>query len=217
MESATGSGPARGGGGGCPAAVLSAAQILPVFGAERAEDRLQGRSSAAALCLRARQDRAEPHHGRLDAAAARAGAGNQAGALSRSASLHGEVGCRRAGPTGLRGGANNGPPSSGGGRRRFRCRRRADVCCGHARHARRADPGLSDAVAAVRGRVVARGRCGGSRRRHRLAGPPGGERPARRRAVRGPQCGPGRTAGAAGFIGASARRRRSMPGIRRAC
>ena len=43
MESATGSGPGRGGGGGAahsPAAVLSAAQILPVFGAERAEDRL---------------------------------------------------------------------------------------------------------------------------------------------------------------------------------
>jgi len=37
-------------------------QELPVHRRERAEDRLQGREAAGALRLRARQDRAEPHH-----------------------------------------------------------------------------------------------------------------------------------------------------------
>src|SRR4051812_11363884 len=43
--------------------VFPSAQDLPVFGRQRAEDRLQGRQAAAALHFRARQDRAEPHHG----------------------------------------------------------------------------------------------------------------------------------------------------------
>src|SRR5437588_137260 len=66
-----------------PASVFPPTQILPVFRAERAKDRLQGCAAFAALCFRARQDRAEPHHRRLDAEAARARAGDQAGAVSR--------------------------------------------------------------------------------------------------------------------------------------
>ena len=42
----------------------------PFTGAERAEDRLQGLQAVDALRLRARQDRAEPHHGRLGQEAA---------------------------------------------------------------------------------------------------------------------------------------------------
>src|SRR5678815_2639776 len=68
-------------------AVLPAAQDLPVLRNQRAKDRLQGREAVAALRLRARQDRAEPHHGRLDPEAARAGAGDQAGALSRALAI----------------------------------------------------------------------------------------------------------------------------------
>ena len=40
-------------------------KTCPFTGAERAEDRLQGFQAVDALRLRARQDRAEPHHGRL--------------------------------------------------------------------------------------------------------------------------------------------------------
>src|SRR5262245_9703562 len=46
----------------CTPAVLPAAQDLPVLRRERSEDRLQGHQAPAALHLRARQDRAEPHH-----------------------------------------------------------------------------------------------------------------------------------------------------------
>src|SRR5580698_3603061 len=49
-----------------PPRVLPSAQILPVLGAERSEDRLQGRAALAALHLRARQDCAEPHHRGFD-------------------------------------------------------------------------------------------------------------------------------------------------------
>src|SRR5207244_13215938 len=63
------------------APILPAAQILPVLGPERAQDRLQGREAAAAFRFRARQDRAEPHHGGLCQEAARARAGDQTGAL----------------------------------------------------------------------------------------------------------------------------------------
>ncbi len=48
------------------AAIFPPTQILPVLRAERAEDRLQGRAPVAALRLRARQDRAEPHHRGVD-------------------------------------------------------------------------------------------------------------------------------------------------------
>ena len=40
-------------------------KTCPFTGRERAEDRLQGFQAVDALRLRARQDRAEPHHGRL--------------------------------------------------------------------------------------------------------------------------------------------------------
>src|SRR5581483_11734504 len=50
--------------------VLPPAQDLPVHGRERPEDRLQGHEAVAALHLRARQDRAEPHHRRIDQEAA---------------------------------------------------------------------------------------------------------------------------------------------------
>src|SRR5215471_8668411 len=68
-------------------AILPAAQILPLLGAACAQDRLQGREAAAALRLRARQDRTEPHHRGLDQEAARTGAGDQARALPRSFAL----------------------------------------------------------------------------------------------------------------------------------
>jgi hypothetical protein len=53
--------------------LLPPPQGLPVLGRQRAEDRLQGRPSAAALHLRARQDRPGPHHRRLGQEAARTG------------------------------------------------------------------------------------------------------------------------------------------------
>src|SRR3984957_14111998 len=49
----------------CTPSVFPPPQDLPVHGSERAEDRLQGFQTADALCFRARQDRAEPHHRRL--------------------------------------------------------------------------------------------------------------------------------------------------------
>jgi hypothetical protein len=76
---------------GGPAAVLPAAQELPVFGRRRAQDRLQGCQAAAAVHLRARQDRAEPHHGGFGQAAARTGSRHQAGTISGASALCGEV------------------------------------------------------------------------------------------------------------------------------
>src|SRR5262249_38369126 len=67
--------------------VLPPPQDVPVHRRQRAEDRLQGRQAAAALRLRARQDRAEPHHRGLDQEAARTLAGDQAGALPGPAAL----------------------------------------------------------------------------------------------------------------------------------
>src|SRR3984885_14320209 len=46
-------------------AVLSPPQELPVLRRQRAENRLQGRQTVAALRLGARQNRSEPHHGSL--------------------------------------------------------------------------------------------------------------------------------------------------------
>src|SRR4051812_5086284 len=60
--------------------VLPPSQELPVHWRQCAEDRLQGRAAVAALCLRARQDRAESYHCGVRQKAARAGAGDQAGA-----------------------------------------------------------------------------------------------------------------------------------------
>ncbi len=50
--------------------LLSSSQDLPVHWRQCAEDRLQGREAVAALRLRARQDRAKPHHCRLGQEAA---------------------------------------------------------------------------------------------------------------------------------------------------
>src|SRR3954447_21003976 len=71
----------------CTPSVFPPPQDLPVHGSERAEDRLQGFQAVDALRLRARQDRAEPHHGRLRQEAARTRARHQALAFPRSASL----------------------------------------------------------------------------------------------------------------------------------
>ena len=144
-----------------PPAVFPAPQIVPVLGSERAQDRLQGRQAPAALRLRARQDRAEPHHRGLDQAAARARAGDQAGAVSRPAAVHGEVGgavvARRdvqrqsswAGPGSPESGALLGALGA------------ASLSGGADRLAGRADPRLSGAAPAVRRRTVARNRrCG---------------------------------------------------------
>src|SRR5579863_5790591 len=48
-----------------PPPVFPPPQVLPVFRSQCAEDRLQGHPPAVALHLRARQDRALPHHGGL--------------------------------------------------------------------------------------------------------------------------------------------------------
>src|SRR5262249_5990234 len=62
-------------------------QELPVPRRKCAEDRLQGRASAAALRLGARQDRAEPHLGGVVQEAARARPGDQARPLPGAAAL----------------------------------------------------------------------------------------------------------------------------------
>src|SRR5690348_2966520 len=49
----------------CTPSVFPPPQDLSVHGSERAEDRLQGFQAVDALRIRARQDRAEPHHGGL--------------------------------------------------------------------------------------------------------------------------------------------------------
>src|SRR5690625_3357467 len=53
-----------------PPSVFPPPQILPVLGRGRAGHRLQGCEAAPALHLRARQDRAAPHHGRFGQEAA---------------------------------------------------------------------------------------------------------------------------------------------------
>src|SRR5690606_7279493 len=53
-----------------PSPLLPSPQELPVLRAEGAEDRLQGHAPPAALRVRARQDRAEPHHRRVGQEAA---------------------------------------------------------------------------------------------------------------------------------------------------
>src|SRR5215475_13403755 len=68
-------------------AVLPPPQDLPVLGRQRPQDRLQRRAPAAALCFRARQDRAKPHHRGVGEEAAGACAGDQARALSWTAAL----------------------------------------------------------------------------------------------------------------------------------
>src|SRR3954464_483080 len=71
----------------CTPSVFPPPQDLPVHGSECAEDRLQGFQAVDALRLRARQDRAEPHHRRLRQEAARTRARHQALAFPRPASL----------------------------------------------------------------------------------------------------------------------------------
>src|SRR5947209_6815445 len=70
-----------------PPPLLPPPQELPVFRAERAEDRLQGYAALIALHFRARQDRALAHHRRLGQEAARTFACDQAGALPWSPAL----------------------------------------------------------------------------------------------------------------------------------
>src|SRR5215813_8207848 len=65
-----------------PPAILSPPQDLSVFRRQCPEDRLQGRQALAALCLRARQDRAESDYGGFRQEAAGAGAGHQTRPLS---------------------------------------------------------------------------------------------------------------------------------------
>src|SRR5690349_9145444 len=80
--------------------VLPPSQDVSVLRRQCAEDRLQGRQAAAALHFRARQDRAEPHHGGLGEEAARARNRDQAGALPRAAALRDPlIADRRSGAT----------------------------------------------------------------------------------------------------------------------
>src|SRR5580698_1564513 len=71
----------------CTPYVFPPPQDLSVHRSECAEDRLQGFQAVDALRLRARQDRAEPHHGGFRQEAARTRARHQALAFPRSASL----------------------------------------------------------------------------------------------------------------------------------
>src|SRR5262249_49777168 len=71
----------------CTPSIFPPPQDLPVHGSERAEDRLQGFQAVDALRVRARQDRAEPHHGRLRQEAARTRARHQARTLPRPIAL----------------------------------------------------------------------------------------------------------------------------------
>src|ERR1700694_3927196 len=75
----------------CTPSVFPPPQDLPVHGSECAEDRLQGFKAFDALRVRARQDRAEPHHRRLRQEAARTRARHQALAFPRSAALRDPV------------------------------------------------------------------------------------------------------------------------------
>src|SRR4030081_3908624 len=75
----------------CSPSVFPPSQDLPVYGSECAEDRLQGFQAFDALRVRARQDRAEPHHRRLRQEAARTRARHQALAFPRSAALRDPV------------------------------------------------------------------------------------------------------------------------------
>src|SRR5215469_16551607 len=68
-------------------AILSPPQDLSIFRRQCAEDRLQGREALAALCLRARQDRAESDYSGVRQEAAGAGAGHQTRPLSRIVAL----------------------------------------------------------------------------------------------------------------------------------
>src|SRR2546430_14230429 len=77
--------------GWCTPSVFPPPQDLPVHGPECAEDRLQGFQAVDALRLRARQDRAEPHHRRLRQEAARTRTRHQALAFPRSAALRDPV------------------------------------------------------------------------------------------------------------------------------
>src|SRR5581483_12143022 len=67
--------------------LLPSAQDLSVLRRQCAEDRLQGCQAAAALRVRARQDRAEPPHGGLVQEATRTGAGDQARPFPRALAL----------------------------------------------------------------------------------------------------------------------------------
>src|SRR5208282_3444286 len=61
-----------------PPPVFPPSQVVPVFGRQRAEDRLQGHAPLVALYFRARQDRALAHYGGERRQATRTRAGDQA-------------------------------------------------------------------------------------------------------------------------------------------
>src|SRR3977135_1470267 len=71
----------------CTPSVFPPSQDLPVHGSECAEDRLQGFQAVDALRVRARKDRAEPHHRRLRQETARTRPRHQALAFPRFAAL----------------------------------------------------------------------------------------------------------------------------------
>src|ERR1700730_10398193 len=71
----------------CTPSVFPPPQDLPVNGSECAENPQKGFQAADALRLRARQDRAEPHHRRFRQEAARARARDQALAYPRAVAL----------------------------------------------------------------------------------------------------------------------------------
>ena len=131
------------GAGGATPAVLPPPQELPVLGRQRAEDRLQGRQAAAAVRVRARQDRSEPHHRGLGEEAARARPSDQARALSWAAALRDPLrsngqGERRDGSDPARTGAQTRPDGRGGARqRRLRPQFPAAARQGAARHRRK--------------------------------------------------------------------------------
>src|SRR5262245_5369947 len=74
-----------------PPSLPAPPEDLPVLGPERAQDRLQGRASPAALRLRARQDRALAHHRGFGLEAAPPRPGDQARPLHRHHALLGLV------------------------------------------------------------------------------------------------------------------------------
>src|SRR5277367_1688752 len=61
-----------------PSPLFPPSQVVPIFGRQRAENRLQGHASVVALHLRTRQDRAVAHHRGERRQAARARPGDQA-------------------------------------------------------------------------------------------------------------------------------------------
>ncbi len=160
----------------------------------------------AALYFGARQDRAEPDHRGFGQTTARAGTGNQAGALSRPAAVHGQIG--NAAEADERAAMSRFGAIAPRGALRRRRRRLLSVRAD--RFGRGGDLRLSGAAAAVHRRIVARHRRGGDRRAdrdHNLAG--SGPRHRGGGTICLGLCGAGGSLGAPGAAGADRRRRRA--------